>query len=67
MRAYRRTVSALLLALALAACGSVAAPSLGLAAAGPRAVKTLAPVVHGDHLRFAWAIFEPQARIFGTR
>lgn len=40
---------------------------LGLATAGPLAGKPLAPVVHGDHFWFAWAIFKPQARIFGAR
>ncbi len=39
---------------------------LGQATAGPLAGKTLAPVVHGDHFWFAWAIFKPQTRIYSA-
>jgi hypothetical protein len=37
---------------------------LGQATAGPLAGKRLAPLVHGTHFWFAWAVFKPATRIW---
>jgi hypothetical protein len=37
---------------------------LGTATAGPLAGQRLAPVVHGQHFWFSWAVFKPQTRIY---
>jgi hypothetical protein len=37
---------------------------LGKAIAGPLAGRHLPPVVHGDHLAFAWLVFKPQTQIY---
>ena len=38
---------------------------LGRATSGPLQGRQLDPVLHADHLWFAWAAFKPQTRIFG--
>ena len=38
---------------------------LGRATSGPLLGRQLDPVLHADHLWFAWAAFKPQTRIFG--
>ncbi len=37
---------------------------VGHALEGPLAGKRLEPIVHGDHFWFAWAVFEPDTRIW---
>lgn len=37
---------------------------LGAATAGPLAGQRLAPVVHGQHFWFSWAVFKPRTRIY---
>ena len=39
----------------------------GRAVGGPLSGKQLTPLVHGNHFWFAWAVFQPESRVYQGR